>query len=258
MEKMVIAVCGKGGVGKTVFATLLSRALIDASIRPLLIDADPMGGLTGAIGEGPIHSLSAIRDRLIASARKGEAADVAHQLEYLLLEALVERDDYSLLAMGRSAEKGCFCPANDLLRSSIDLFVAKFSFVLIDAEAGIEQINRDVTRHVTKIIGILDGSQRSIDTVRQIVKMVIPIRVSVVANRLSMKEMRQLPGDLELLGSIPENEAVRQFDREGRSLWELPADNEAVLAMRGIALAIGGAESCFSTARSGVARKPRL
>lgn len=239
MENLVIAVCGKGGVGKTAFSALLSRVLIDASIRPLLIDADPMGGLTGAIGEGPGHSLAAIRDRLIASARKGEAADVAHQLEYLLLEALVERDDYSLLAIGRSAEKGCFCPANDLLRSSIDLFVAKFSVVLIDAEAGIEQINRDVTRQVTEIICILDGSQRSIDTVRQIVQMVHPTPVSVVANRLAVKEMHHLPGDVELLGSIPENEAVRQFDREGRSLWELPADNEAVLAVQGIAQIIG-------------------
>jgi CO dehydrogenase maturation factor len=206
-----------------------------------------MGGLTTAIGEGPVHSLAGIKDRLIASARKGEAADVASQLEYLLLEALVERDDYSLLAMGRSAEKGCFCPANALLRSSIDLLVSRFSVVLIDAEAGIEQINRDVTRHVTGIICILDGSQRSIDTVRQIVKMVSSTRVSVVANRLSAKEIIQLPGDVELLGSIPENEAVRQFDREGRSLWELPADNEAVLAVLGIAAqVIGGAELLLS------------
>ena len=249
MEKMVIAVCGKGGVGKTVFSTLLSRTLIDANIRPLLlIDADPMGGLTAAIGEGPVHSLAGIRDRIIASARKRETADVASQLEYLLLEALVERDYYSLLAMGRSEEKGCFCPANDLLRDSIDLLVSKFSVVLIDAEAGIEQISRDVTRHVTGIVCIVDGSRRSTDTVRQIVKMVSPTKVSVVGNRLTAKEMSQLPGDLELLGAIPENGALRQFDREGRSLWELPADNEAVLAARGIAQALWRAESSFATA----------
>ena len=246
MEKEVIAVCGKGGVGKTVFSALLSRTLIDADIRPLLlIDADPVGGLTAAIGEVSLHSLAGIRDQLIASARKGEAADVGNRMEYLLLEALVERDNYSLLAMGCSDQKGCFCPANELLRLSIDLIISKFSVVLIDAEAGVEQINRDVTRHVTGIICIMDGSQRSIDTVRLITKMVSPTRVSVVANRLTVKDLAQLPGDIELLGSIPENEALREFDREGRSLWELPSDNEAVLAVRGIVQAIGWAKGSF-------------
>jgi CO dehydrogenase maturation factor len=246
MENVVIAVCGKGGVGKTVFSALLSRTLINAGIRPLLlIDADPVGGLTAAIGEGPAYSLAGVRDQLIASARRKEAADVANQLEYLLLEALVERDNYSLLAMGHSAEKGCFCPANELLRSSMDHIVSKFSVVLIDAEAGIEQINRDVTHHVTRVICILDGSQRSIDTVRLIAKMVSPVRVSVVANRLTVKGLNQFPEDIELLGSVPENEAIREFDREGRSLWELPADNEAILAVRSIAQAIGCAKGSF-------------
>ena len=43
----IVAICGKGGVGKTAVCALLSRAMIDAGVRPLLlVDADPVSGLT--------------------------------------------------------------------------------------------------------------------------------------------------------------------------------------------------------------------
>ena len=59
----IIAVCGKGGVGKTVFSALLARALAAAGVQPLLlVDADPVGGLTSAIGERAVETLSGVRE----------------------------------------------------------------------------------------------------------------------------------------------------------------------------------------------------
>jgi CO dehydrogenase maturation factor len=241
MERHVIAVCGKGGVGKTAFSSILSRVLIEANIRPLLlIDADPAGGLGMAIGESPINTLGGVRDQLIASARKGETAEAANQLDYLLLQALMERKDYSLLAMGRSTEKGCFCPANQLLKASIDVLVSSFVAVLIDAEAGIEQINRDVTHRVSRIVTVLDGSKKSIETlhiIRNMVPSTTPI--SVVANRGPLQNSKDLPAGTALVGAVPENEVLRQFDRAGRPLWELPHKNQAVVAVRRIASRLG-------------------
>ena len=240
MENQIIATCGKGGVGKTVFSALLARVLIDAGIKPLLlIDADPAGGLTGAIGERTTDTLAGVRDRLIESARKGEATHAADQLDYLLLMALVERPHYSLLAMGHSLEKGCFCPANTLLRASIDKLISSFAAVLIDVEAGIEQINRDVTRFVTKVVALFDGSQRSIETVRLIREMVLPIPISAVANRMQVTDCDWFPEDLEVVGVIPEDRILQQFDREGQALWELPPENLALIAVRNIAKALG-------------------
>jgi CO dehydrogenase maturation factor len=244
MEKQVIAVCGKGGVGKTVFSALLAKALTDSGIKPLLlIDADPAGGLGSAIGEQSTGSLAGVRDQLIASARRGETVQAANQLDYLVLQSLVERENHSLLAMGHSVERGCFCPANELLRASIDALVSAFAAVLIDGEAGIEQINRDVTRRVTRIIAVLDGSQRSVETLRLIVNMVRPTPVSVVANRMAMGDSGQLPEGVSLLGSIPENRALQKLDQEGRPLWELPPRNEAMAAVRRIVRALGYKES---------------
>jgi len=242
-EKPVIAVCGKGGVGKTVFSALLSKVLLEEGFKPLLlVDADPVGGLTSAIGEHVIDTLAGVRDRFINEARQGGktgAGEAADQLDYFILKALVERKDYSLLAMGHNEEKGCFCPANKLLKNAIDNLVSVFKGVLIDAEAGIEQINRDVTGRVTRVIAVVDASKRSMDTLGMIVNLVGSSHVSVVANRVSTEVILQLPEGVEMLGWIPENDELRQFDREGHPLWELPPENEALTAVRNIVKDLG-------------------
>ncbi len=243
-EKPIIAVCGKGGAGKTVVSALLSRVLLEAEIRPLLlIDADPAGGLISAVGEKVGGTLGSVRDQVIAAARNASEegkSQVANQLDYFVMQALEERPEYSLLAMGHSTEKGrCYCPVNGLLRSAIDLVITPFSAVLIDAEAGLEQINRQVIRRVTRVLAVIDGSQRSIETLKIIAGMVDSQNVFAVANRTSEEQNCAIPDGIELAGFIPEDEALRQFDRDGRSLWDLSPDNPALTGARKIAETIG-------------------
>ncbi len=231
--KQIIAICGKGGVGKTSFSALLGRSLKDDGIRPILfVDADPVMGLTYAIGEHNAQTLSDVRDQLILSARaadKAQTEQIVDQIDYLVLKTLIEREHYSLLAMGHSSEKGCFCPANSLLRNAIDLISASFRVVLIDAEAGIEQINRDVTHGVNTIITVVDGSRQSIHTLNLISRMMKSCRIYVVANRVPVEKIEALPEGTQMLGSVPDNQTLRQFNQEGRSLWELPPDNAALI-----------------------------
>lgn len=238
-EKPIISVCGKGGVGKTAFCAMLGRALLEAGVKPLLlIDADPAGGLVSATGQKVKTTLAGAREAMIRAARSGDPkqkARLAQDLDYLVMEALLEREGYGLLSMGRMDEKGCFCPANTLLREAIDLLVTPFAFVLIDAEAGLEQISRQVTRRVTKVIAVSDGSSRSRDTISIILQMVGPEKLAVAVNRAPDTEGLDLPENVEILGSIPEDSTVRDFDRAGRPLWELPADNPALNAVRVIA-----------------------
>ena len=234
--------CGKGGVGKTAFSALLARALLETGTKPLLlIDADPAGGLVSAIGERVSKTLAGVRETLIAAARRGGDAEKTHlarQLDYLVMESLLERPGYSILAMGRPREKGCFCPANTLLREAIDLVAGPFAATIIDAEAGIEQIQREVTRRVDRVIAVTDGSRRSSEILTTIAEMVGAGRVSAVVNRVSgesAEEESGLPEGVERLGAIPEDPELQRFDREGRPLWELPLENEAVVAVAGIA-----------------------
>jgi CO dehydrogenase maturation factor len=237
-EKPVIAVCGKGGVGKTVFSALLARVLLEEGLKPLLlVDADPVGGLTSAIGEKPENTLAGVRDGFIGEVRKSGKAgaeQAAGQLDFFVFNALAERDGFALLAMGRNREKGCFCPANKLLRNAIEKLIPGFACVLIDAEAGIEQINRDVTERVTEIIVVVDGSARSMDTLKMITAMVDKDHVAAVVNRATEGKKPDMPGGVEILGCIPEDEELKNYDRQGKPLWLLPDDNEALKAVRQI------------------------
>jgi CO dehydrogenase maturation factor len=241
-NRPIFAICGKGGVGKTVFSALFARSLKTAGVKPLLlIDADPAGGLVSAIGEKIENTLAGGRDQLIASARKTDRntrQELARQLDYFVLQALVERSDYSLLAMGRSREKGCFCPANTLLREAIDFISDPFAAILIDAEAGLEQIQRRVTRNVTQVIAVSDGSQRSRDIIEFISEMVGYRKLAAVINRVRQKPFNR-PNACRLLGSIPEDATLRQFDQDGKSLWDLPADNPACIAVEKITEQLG-------------------
>lgn len=203
-----------------------------------LADADTVGGLTSAIGETVTDTLAGVRDRFIGEARRKDKvrlAQAADQLDYFVFRSLIERRGYALLAMGHNNEKGCFCPANMLLKKAVESLMQSFAGVLLDAEAGIEQINRDVTSGVTHVLVVVDASKRSMDTLALIESMVGASRIGVVANRVSEDTVLDLPDGVQWMGVIPENEALKQFDRAGRPLWQLPADNHAVVSVRQIA-----------------------
>lgn len=234
MNRQIIAITGKGGVGKTAFTTLLARVALAEQFTPLLcIDADPAGGLTSAFGITADVSLCAVRDRIIETARHAGAQEkerLADQIDYLVMEALIEEQNYSLLAMGHSKnKKGCFCPANSLLRSALKILVDPFRLVLIDAEAGIEQINRQVTESVSLTIILVDGSLRSMNTLNQIVTMLGSEKVAVVANRTDSIEKKDLPAGCAYLGCIPEDKTLLEMDRQGKAIFHNLSANSPAL-----------------------------
>lgn len=237
-QKPVIAVCGKGGVGKTAISALLARGFLDLAAKPLLlIDADPAGGLISVIGQKAKSSLAKAREQMIESARSGNPAAktrLVQDLDYLVMEALEEREGFAFLSIGRMEEKGCFCPANTLLRGAIDLLAEPFALVLIDAEAGLEQISRQVTRNVTRVLAVSDGSARSLDTVELIAGMVGAEKMAIVLNRLDEDVANAIAAGLPpalalspVLGFVPEDKTLLEFDRQGRTLWELADENPA-------------------------------
>lgn len=234
----IVAIFGKGGVGKTAVAALTARAVLESGRLEtlLLVDADPLMGLASAIGVSPLMTLGKVRDRVVDTIRGEEAGRlaVASQLDYWLFESLTEGDRYALMAMGRSrdGERGCYCPVNTLLRQAIDLVIDPFGAVLIDAEAGVEQVRREVTRRVNVALVVVDGSRRAQDTLIALRDM-LPDHTKVVAveNRCRPSDGAiELPDAMTLAASIPDDSELRDFDRRGRSLWDLPKENAAVRA----------------------------
>lgn len=242
----VIAVCGKGGVGKTALTALMATSLSRSGQggRLLVIDADPAFGLVIALGLNTDRSLGAVRDELLATAKSGvvEAErNMAERLDYLVFESLVETDDFAFLAMGRSHDLGCYCSVNDLLRDAVELLVQQFDTIIIDGEAGLEQVNRQVVAAIDDLIVVTDGSNRGARTVETLWDMaaensLVPEgHFHMILNRQEpLLEIAPLRDDVtpHLLESVPANHALAAADRAQVPLLDLPSDNSAYIAVQ--------------------------
>lgn len=237
----IIAVCGKGGVGKTSLSALIIRQLIREGSTILAVDADPAVGFATALGIDPGRTINDIRNDVISEAKKGalfnEEATVV-RLDYNVFQAMVERDGFAFLAIGRPETEGCYCKVNDYLRAVIEALSARFDYVVVDGEAGIEQINRRVMESVTHLLLVSDASRKGVNVIQTIKRVADGgvmgyERAGVILNRLRTPEEAQRVdlGDLELLAAIAEDDDVRDYDIEERPLLELP-DDDMTAALR--------------------------
>jgi len=254
IEKKLVAVCGKGGTGKTAFAALLLKALLRSGRRGriLAIDADPAMGLALAVGVGVKKTVGGAREEILRKARaagRSEKEAVADAVDYLLFEALCEGEEFSLLAMGRSEKVGCYCSVNGLIRDGMRTLIEHFDTIIIDAEAGVEQINREVVKQVDTPVIITDPSRRGLqtallirDTARRH-RLVASERFSVAVNRARdgvealVQALRE--AEMEPCAVIPEDEELGAYDAACRPLLELPEDNAAYLAVAAAAEKLG-------------------
>lgn len=249
LSKRIIAICGKGGVGKTAFTAMMTKALLEShkAGNLLLIDADPALGLTNTLGIKVERTMGQVRGEIINTAKRGNDADqeqLSGMLDYMVLKTLVETDSLALLAMGRTETLGCFCAVNDLLREAIEALSKSFNTILIDCEAGLEQINRQVMRKVDVLIIISDATSRGIQTGAIIRKMVVNEKViqcekmGLVFNRVRGNEglLEQYAREIgvEVFGYIPDDENIANYDLVGKSLLELPCASSGLSAVHNI------------------------
>jgi CO dehydrogenase maturation factor len=241
----IIAVCGKGGVGKTSISAMLAIELAQNPERKILaIDADPSVGLSWPLGMTIMETLNDLRNRLIADIEKGspqEPFDLVKKLDYQLFESLAERENIALLSIGRPETEGCYCRLNSLLKEVISELTGNFDYVIIDAEAGIEQINRRVLEQVGTLLIVSDPTQRGINVAQSIAsvaeKTMPAASRGLIINRLPAGTVEpSLPktSRLQLLGVIPDDQKLHRFDIEGRDFFQLK-ESPAREALRSIA-----------------------
>ncbi|MHA1276406.1 MAG: AAA family ATPase [Candidatus Helarchaeota archaeon] len=241
MNKYVIAITGKGGTGKTALTTLMTKVLRKKKGKLLVIDADPAMGLANVLGIEAPRSLEDVRLDIIKVGGRGieeEKQDLILSLDYKIMELLIESSGFTALVMGQPITAGCFCPANTLLRNSLKPLTKAFDIILIDCEAGLEQINRKVIKTINILLILSDASVRGLQTATAIKEMALKFthasEIYLILNKItdpSIIEMMQTKTPLKIIGSIPFDPQIAEFDLNGRTLLELPDDSPSVKAV---------------------------
>lgn len=235
----LIAVGGKGGVGKTTVAGLLVSRLIARGQEPVLaVDADPNTCLDAVLGVQARVTVGGVREEARQIAGQGMATGIAKQqlLEMKIAESLVEADRFDLIAMGRPEGPGCYCYANNVLREVLGQIAGQYPYVVLDNEAGLENLSRRLVNTVDLLILVTDPSRRGLETLRRLHGLAQEMdihyrRLVFLANRLrrdqvpeGLSELAAELGAHHVVG-LPEDEEMARFGDEGRSLLTLPAPN---------------------------------
>jgi CO dehydrogenase maturation factor len=249
---ITIALAGKGGTGKTTFAALLIKSLIQRQAGNVLaIDADPSANLNLALGLRLEQTIGDIREEMLAQVNpvngsiKGRAGmNKFDYLDYEIEYALVEGGKVDLLAMGRPEGPGCYCAVNHILRDIIDRMGRAYDYVVIDNEAGMEHLSRRTTRDVDALFVVTDPTVRGVVTAGRIADLRDELDINIkqiflVVNRvqgeLSPALKAAIDGlDIPLGGLIPNDPEVMALDADGRPLVELRDDTAICRAVEEI------------------------
>lgn len=241
-EAHKIAITGKGGSGKTAVTAVMTGLLAgEGKRRVLVIDADSSVSLSYALGIDVKKTVSEVRREIIEDPEARREIESRHIRD--VMAGIVEAGKgFDLLSMGRPEGPGCFCGTNELLRYGIDSLSAQYDITLIDCEAGPEQVNRRVVRGMDWLIIMTDPSVRGMHTARSIQEVVRrdmnSTRVGLVVNRFktanSLIESMAEEAGLEILGFIPEDDILAEYDAEGKPIVDLPKSSPSVDAVPGI------------------------
>jgi len=251
----VIAVVGKGGVGKTTLSGMLVQHLCHNGKKPVLaVDADSNSNLNEVLGLEITGSLGEIREELDNNIRglieELKTKGLEDYTFSRMNEAITKGDGYDLLVMGRSQGKGCYCYVNDLLRKLIAKISENYPYVLVDNAAGMEHISRELLPKIDVVILVSDCSRRGVMSagrIQRLVKeighnpsvmgLVVNVAPNGVLDEGTVEEIEKQ--ELELIGIVPQDDEIFSFDSDGVPLINLPETSPVKQALHKIFQKIG-------------------
>lgn len=235
----IIAVAGKGGVGKTSISATIVKLLVQKypDKKILAIDADPAVGLSTALGIDVKLTVDDIRKEIVQTVEGGRtkaAIEMLGDARFKMFDALVETDGFAFIAVGRPETAGCYCKINAYLKEVISVLSNDFDYVVIDGEAGIEQINRRVMEKVSHLILISDASKKGtqvISTIKTVAdELVMYEKLGAIINRLPSQDVIRYidTQGIPVLSYIENDPNLAIYDIEGKDITKLPNESNIV------------------------------
>jgi CO dehydrogenase maturation factor len=239
-----IAVTGKGGVGKTSFASLLAYILVEKGHKVYAIDADPNATLAQALGFPrelaaqitPIVEMADLIEER-TGARPGEYGRMFKlnpRVDDIPSRFSVTYRDVHLLQMGtvRGAGAGCACPENAMLKTLVTyLLLREQETVIMDMVAGLEHLGRGTAGAVDAMFAVVEPGTRSIQTVQAIHKLAQGLGIAkfwVVGNKVRHERdaafIRDSLDGLPIVGMLPYSDQAIEADIQNKALIDVAPD----------------------------------
>ena len=235
---MKIAISGKGGVGKTLFASLLAATFAECGYSVIAIDADPDANLAGTLGfpdADKIEPISGMKE-LIAErteTRPGQTGayfKINPSVDDIPERFSIKHGNIRLLLMGqvKKGGSGCYCPENALLAALLShLLIARDEAIILDMAAGIEHLGRGTARAVDILIVVVEPGRGSIETAYRIEKLAKDIgltNLAAIGNKIhNQAEKDFVTSNLKgfnFLGFIPYDAAMQRAEIENMALLQ--------------------------------------
>jgi len=234
-----LAITGKGGVGKSTLAALTVRWLVERRRGPVLaVDADPNTSLDLMLGVQAVCTVGGVREEAKRLAQGDSVGGMGKQelLDLKTQEALVEADGFDLIAMGRPEGPGCYCYANNALRTVLARLAGHYASVVIDNEAGLENLSRRTVQKTDWLVFVAEPSARGLTTALRLYDLALEMKIEagafgLVVNRVrdegALERARQLfaKTPVQCLGGLPEDADVLARAETGAPIFTLAPSN---------------------------------
>jgi CO dehydrogenase maturation factor len=254
-HKGTIVITGRGGTGKSTFTTLLSRYLGEKGVEPLLlVDSDPDESLAEMIGinleDEKKRSIADVLSEILEERKMTRMSGMTptEKIEpFLFQESLYEgRDFYDFIGIGTKWIEGCYCLPDRSLGQIMDMWGSNYVYVIVDSPAGVEHLNRRITKKVKDVFNILDPSKKSFDNAARSYK--IMKEVDIDFENYYLVGGYRFPQSLEIeaknqpfpfLGRIEPDPQIMEYNIAGKSLFDLPESSPAYRSVKQILKKVG-------------------
>ena len=234
-----IAVCGKGGSGKSTVAALLARGIQDRGYRVLVVDSDESNpGLYRVLGfdkrPEPLLQLVGGKKNVFRTfsneVETGGGLLTREKFRVADLPAayIMEKDGIGLVCIGKILQslEGCACPMGVLSREFLKrISLQENEVAVVDMEAGIEHFGRGVEASIDSVVIVTEPSFDSLELAGKINSLAAEVgveRVWTILNKIRTREVAsRLREELEdrnvsVIGSIGYEPEIFQSGLEGR------------------------------------------
>lgn len=232
----LFALSGKGGVGKTTLSGLFVRNLVELGKKPVLaIDADPNSCLADMLDVQVPFTIGSARETVREEADE-QRISKQELLRMKIAQGLVESNGFDMISMGRPEGPGCYCYANNVLKTAIRELAEQYPYVVLDNEAGLENLSRRIVQSVDILCLVSDASNAGMSTLERLYSLSKEMGVSYRKLVLLVNRTRgeHLPESAErvkahtkadALLALPYDEELAMLAEESKPVWQVSEQN---------------------------------